>query len=72
MAGSVQQQWGSPNFANNLEFQFSKKSQNKTTSGFRLLKLIKELVPGGWFLGKETRRLGCWVSVGLLTSSMIL
>jgi len=64
---------GSPNFANNLEFQFSENFENKSTSGFRLLKIIKELVPGGWFVGKELEEgWGCWVSVGSLTSSMIL
>jgi hypothetical protein len=55
MAGSLQQQLGAQILLRTSSFQFSENFENiKTTSGFRLLKIIKELVPGGWwFLGKE-------------------
>jgi hypothetical protein len=47
---------GAPNFLLiTLSSKFSEKFENKTTSGFRLLKIIKELVPGvgGGLLGEN-------------------
>lgn len=69
----MQPQCGAQILLITLSCNFQKVFQNKTTLGFRLLKIIKELVPGGAVVSWErTRRLGCWVSVGSLTSSMIL
>jgi hypothetical protein len=73
IAGSVKRQWGAQILLITSSSNSQKILRINQPRVLGLLKIIKELVPGGWFVGKELEEgWGCWVSVGSLTSSMIV